>query len=174
MGIVGKGTIFCITKAVLFLLLYREHSLLKNAQAVVSHVITSYSIHYTKLYETDEEAAMQFDFNKEYITEARQSITMDVPVSTIVARSDTAARGIVDSIRDHQTNMVVLGWKGYTEKQSYEMGNTLDRVIETAPCNIMIIKPGEEGLHRITSYNVCYTKLLRSFSRSIFMRLSDH
>ncbi|MBN2878381.1 MAG: amino acid permease [Clostridia bacterium] len=98
-------------------------------------------------YATDEEAAMQFDFNKEYITEARQSITMDVPVSTIVARSDTAARGIVDSIRDHQTNMVVLGWKGYTEKQSYEMGNTLDRVIETAPCNIMIIKPGDEGLH---------------------------
>jgi len=98
-------------------------------------------------YATDDEASARFAPNKEHIDNAKKSVTMDVPVSTIVARSDTAARGIVDTVRDRKTNMVVLGWKGYTSKQGYEMGNTLDRVIETAPCNIMIIKPGEEGLH---------------------------
>ncbi len=98
-------------------------------------------------YETEEEANRQFAPNKDHILHAEKSITMDIPVSTIVARSDTAARGIVDNIRDYQTNMVVLGWKGYTQKAGYEMGNTLDRVIETAPCNIMIIKPALEGLH---------------------------
>jgi len=98
-------------------------------------------------YATDDEAQARFAPNKEHVTKAQKSVNMDIPVSTIVARSDTAARGIVDNIRDHQTNMVVLGWKGYTRKQGYEMGNTLDRVIETAPCNIMIIKPGDEGLH---------------------------
>ncbi len=98
-------------------------------------------------YATDEEANRHFATNKEHIINAVNSVNLDIPVSTIIARSDTAARGIVDNIRDRQTNMVVLGWKGYTSKSGYEMGNTLDRVIETAPCNIMIIKPGEEGLH---------------------------
>ena len=98
-------------------------------------------------YATDEEAQSRLEPNKEHVVNALKSVTMDVPASTIVARSDTAARGIVDNIRDFQTNMVVLGWKGYTQKQGYEMGNTLDRVIETAPCNIMIIKPGDEGMH---------------------------
>lgn len=98
-------------------------------------------------YATDDEASERFAPNKEHIDNAKKSVGMDVPVSTIVARSDTAARGIVDTVRDRRTNMVVLGWKGYTAKQGYEMGNTIDRVIETAPCNIMIIKPGEEGLH---------------------------
>ncbi|MEX1377772.1 MAG: amino acid permease [Eubacteriales bacterium] len=98
-------------------------------------------------YATDEEAQSRFEPNKEHVVNAKNSVSLHVPTSTIVARSDTAARGIVDNIRDHQTNMVVLGWKGYTQKSGYEMGNTLDRVIETAPCNIMIIKPGDEGLH---------------------------
>lgn len=98
-------------------------------------------------YATDQEANENFAPNKDHINTAKESVELDVPVSTIVARSDTAARGIVDTVRDRRTNMVVLGWKGYTSKQGYEMGNTLDRVIETAPCNIMIIKPGNEGLH---------------------------
>ncbi len=77
----------------------------------------------------------------------QKAVNIDIPVSTITARSETAARGIVDVIRERHTNMVVLGWKGYTEKQGYSMGNTIDRVIETAPCNLMVIKPGKEGLH---------------------------
>lgn len=98
-------------------------------------------------YATDEAAHERLAPNQDLIECAKKSVDIDIPISTIVARSDTAARGIVDNIHDYNTNMVVLGWKGFTNKPGYEMGNTIDRVIETAPCNIMIIKPGEEGLH---------------------------
>ena len=59
----------------------------------------------------------------------------------------TAASGIIRFIREKSTNIVVLGWKGYTSKKQYQMGNTIDRVIERAPCDIMLVKPGKEGLH---------------------------
>ena len=82
-----------------------------------SIVITSYSIHYTKLYD-DRELAAGFLLTERIIRERRQ---------------------LVDIAACHA---------------SVEPQNTLD--VFLAP-----------GVDRITSYNVCYTKLLREYLESM-------
>ena len=98
-------------------------------------------------YLSEKEARAAADRKRGILLSAKESVDIDVPISTVMGRAETAASGIVRYIREKNTNMVVLGWKGYTSKSQYQMGNTIDRVIERAPSNIMIVKPGEEGLH---------------------------
>lgn len=98
-------------------------------------------------YKTEEEAIEAANIKRGVVASTRKAVDTNIPVHSIIGRSETAARGIVDYVRSFGTDMLVLGWKGYTNKERYQMGNTLDRVIERAPCNIMVIKPGEEGLH---------------------------
>ena len=96
---------------------------------------------------SEEEAMRGADEKRGIIESTIKSVDLDVPIHTVIGRSETAASGIVRYTREHNTNLVVLGWKGYTEKTKYQMGNTLDRVIERAPCDIMVVKPGTQGLH---------------------------
>jgi len=96
---------------------------------------------------SEEEAMRGADQKRGIINSTIASVDVDVPVHTVIGRSETAASGIIRYTREHNTNIVVLGWKGYTEKTKYQMGNTIDRVIERAPCDIMVVKPGTEGLH---------------------------
>ncbi len=98
-------------------------------------------------YLSEKEARTQADKKRGILLSAKESVDIDVPISTVMGRAETAASGIVRYVREKNTNMVVLGWKGYTSKSQYQMGNTIDRVIERAPSNILIVKPGEEGLH---------------------------
>ena len=98
-------------------------------------------------YLSEKEARAEADRKRGILLSAKESVDIDVPISTVMGRAETAAGGIVRYVREKNTDMVVLGWKGYTAKSQYQMGNTIDRVIERAPSNIMIVKPGEEGLH---------------------------
>jgi nucleotide-binding universal stress UspA family protein len=98
-------------------------------------------------YLSEKEARAAADRKRGILLSSKESVDIDVPISTVMGRAETAASGIVRYIREKNTDMVVLGWKGYTSKSQYQMGNTIDRVIERAPSNIMIVKPGEEGLH---------------------------
>ncbi len=96
---------------------------------------------------SEEEAMNAANRKKGIITSAKSSVDVNVPVNSVIGRAETAASGIVRYVREKNTNMVVLGWKGFTDKKQYQMGNTIDRVIERAPCDIIIVKPGKEGLH---------------------------
>ena len=98
-------------------------------------------------YLSEDEAREQAERKKGIIISAKDSVDADVPIHTVIGRAETAASGIIRYIREKSTDIVVLGWKGYTSKKQYQMGNTIDRVIERAPCDIMLVKPGKEGLH---------------------------
>ncbi len=98
-------------------------------------------------YAPQEEAEKGLDDVRPFVKSARKSVNKEVPVHTVIGRSETAARGIVSLCKERKTNMLVLGWKGYTETKGYKMGTTLDRVIEHAPCDIVVVKPGKTGLH---------------------------
>jgi amino acid transporter/nucleotide-binding universal stress UspA family protein len=97
-------------------------------------------------YLSEEEARAAADRKRGILTAAKKAVDIDVPIGSVIGRAETAASGIVRYVREKSTDIVVLGWKGYTTKKQYEMGNTIDRVIERAPCNILIVKPGREGL----------------------------
>jgi hypothetical protein len=50
------------------------------------------------------------------------------------------ARGIVSAIREKKTRMLVLGWHGRSSKSIFNIGSTIDPVIEQAPCNVVVLK----------------------------------
>ena len=98
-------------------------------------------------YAQQEEAAQGLLDARQDVAAAREHVDWGVPVHSVIGRSESVARGIVCLCKERKTNMVVLGWKGYTNAKGYKMGTTLDRVIEQAPCDRVVIKPGETGLH---------------------------
>jgi APA family basic amino acid/polyamine antiporter len=98
-------------------------------------------------YAQREEALQGLEDTRPYIDAVKKRVEGGVPVHSIIGRSETAARGIVYYCKNRKTNMLVLGWKGYTETKGYKMGTTIDRVIEHAPCDRVVIKPGKTGLH---------------------------
>ena len=117
---------------------------------------------------SEKEARKGADIKRGIVSATRKAVDIDIPIHTIIGRAETAASGIVRYIRERNTNIVVLGWKGYTNKSLYQMGNTIDRIIERAPCNIMVVKPGKEGLHT----NKAIKKILLPISGSDHASLS--
>jgi nucleotide-binding universal stress UspA family protein len=53
------------------------------------------------------------------------------------------ARGIISSVKERHTDLLILGWQGDTRWDHFAMGSTLDPVIEQAPCDILVVKADE-------------------------------
>lgn len=65
------------------------------------------------------------------------------PVQTVIRYGHNVARGIISSVRERKTDLLILGWRGYTRWEHHEMGSTLDPVIGQAPCDIIVVKPDQ-------------------------------
>ena len=110
-------------------------------------VITSYSIHYTKLYEDYNGAVID-------LSEALEKNPFFVDAYNV--------RGIISSKNDDHESAI----NDYNEGLSLEPGNT--NLLVNRGSSKIAVKQYESAiadfdlvLNRITSYNVCYTKLLR-------------
>lgn len=90
-----------------------------------------------------EEARKFVSEKHDLIKRVRRMINHDQPIHSIIRYSRSVARGIISSVKERNTDLIVLGWKGYTKLQSFVMGSNLDRIIEGAACDIMVIKPGK-------------------------------
>ena len=129
------------------------------------YVITSYSIHYTKLY--DRTILMKNKFPFVIINISLNSALVDVnvhPAKTEVRFSDEqfVFRSIYHAVKNAITGNSLI--PSVEQKESFIYKDRLyskkdfeQRVIEQT-----VSTPIENMSHRITSYNVCYTKLLRS------------
>ena len=110
-------------------------------------VITSYSIHYTKLYEP-KDFCKTFVFSIQFFHEL-----------VIIFRYDKTFEGLLTAVFD-----------AYNRKTFPEKLIGLEDIEPLFTTEIFtVISEAEKsgrvwaGLDRITSYNVCYTKLLRIF-----------
>lgn len=77
---------------------------------------------------------------KEALTEAMLYLSMHFPISTTIRYCRNIARGIVSAIREKKTKMLVLGWHGRRTTNIFNLGSTVDPIIEQAPCNVVILK----------------------------------
>jgi uncharacterized hydrophobic protein (TIGR00271 family) len=57
---------------------------------------------------------------------------------TRVARS--VPQGILDTAREEDVALILLGWKGYTRSLGASMGPVIDTVIDTAACDVIVVK----------------------------------
>lgn len=69
------------------------------------------------------------------------------PLHSTVRLGRNAASGILSGIKEHASNLVILGWGGSSDK-GYALGRTIDPVIEKAPCDSMVIKLNADDVNR--------------------------
>jgi len=77
---------------------------------------------------------------KEAIVEIMLYLAPLFPVNTTIRYCRNIARGIVSAIREKKTNMLIMGWHGKTKRMEYNLGSTIDPVIERSPCDVVILK----------------------------------
>ena len=86
------------------------------------------------------DAKKYIDPGKEALVEAMLYLSMHFPISTTLRYCRNIARGIVSAIREKKAKMLVLGWHGRSSKSMFNIGSTIDPVIEQAPCNVVVLK----------------------------------
>jgi len=69
--------------------------------------------------------------------------TGSVPVTPITRVARSVSQGIIDTAVEEKCDLMLLGWEGYTETHGGVMGHILDPVIESAPCDVVLVKGDE-------------------------------
>jgi len=77
---------------------------------------------------------------KEALLEVMLSLAAHFPVNTTVRYCRNVARGIVSAVREKKVNMLIMGWHGRPRAYAFDLGSTIDPVIERAPCDVVIMK----------------------------------
>jgi uncharacterized hydrophobic protein (TIGR00271 family) len=67
-----------------------------------------------------------------------------VSVEVMVRLGHHAGGAILASVRDEHPSLLILGWRGAPGRGQYLLGSTLDPLIHKAPCDIAVLRLGEE------------------------------
>ena len=90
------------------------------------------------------------DPGQEAIAEAMLYLSSRFPLSRTVRYCRNPARGILSAAREHQADLIMMGWRGRSQRHDFLFGSTLDPVLERNPCDVVILKNcTERTYHRI-------------------------
>jgi len=70
----------------------------------------------------------------------KYGVEHDVPVNIKVRVTHRPHLAILDTIREEGSDLVVMGWRGYTLAKDKLLGRTLDPLTKNAPCDIAVVK----------------------------------
>jgi len=98
--------------------------------------------------------------SEEAINEALKHIPEDIPSHSTVRYVHNAARGIIGAVKEHGSNMVILGWRGRPLRRDFAMGSTIDPVVERAACDVIVVKLDSDLPVRSTQTGVQPKKIL--------------
>ena len=87
-----------------------------------------------------EDAGEYITPGKEALMEAMLYLKLHYPINTTIRYCRNIARGIVSAIKEKKIDMLVLGWHGVKSSSLFNIGSTIDPVIEQAPCNVVVLK----------------------------------
>jgi amino acid transporter/nucleotide-binding universal stress UspA family protein len=71
------------------------------------------------------------------IEEARN---FEVPVHTMIRVGRHVGSAILDTARDRDSNLILLGWPGYTQSHNVAFGNIIDLLAKNPPCDIAVVR----------------------------------
>ncbi|MCP4541160.1 MAG: amino acid permease [Chloroflexi bacterium] len=71
------------------------------------------------------------------IEEARQR---DTPVHTMIRLGRTVANAILETSHDRGTDLLMLGWPGYTETPNAAFGSVIDLIAKDPPCDLAVVR----------------------------------
>ncbi|ARS90970.1 universal stress protein [Natrarchaeobaculum aegyptiacum] len=62
----------------------------------------------------------------------------DVPVEEHVRMARGVARGIVGAASEYDVDEILLGWRGRPPREQIVLGNHVDAVLQSAPCDVLV------------------------------------
>jgi amino acid transporter/nucleotide-binding universal stress UspA family protein len=71
------------------------------------------------------------------IQEAR---AFEVPVHTMIRVGRNISAAILDTARERDSNLIILGWPGYTQSHNVAFGNVIDLLAKNPPCDIAVVR----------------------------------
>jgi len=77
---------------------------------------------------------------KEGMVEASLYLGGPFPVSTSLRYCRSIARGILAAVREKKINMLIMGWHGEPRGGLFNLGSTVDPVVERSPCDVVVMK----------------------------------
>ncbi len=77
---------------------------------------------------------------KEAILETMLYLAPQYPLRTTLRYCRNAARGIVSAVREKRVNLLIMGWHGRRPRAGFLLGSTVDPILETAPCHVVMLK----------------------------------
>ena len=63
----------------------------------------------------------------------------DKPIEIVVRAGADPAEEILEAVRKAPTDMLVLGWRGRPGQGRYLVGQTLDPLVQRAPCDVIVV-----------------------------------
>jgi amino acid transporter len=93
---------------------------------------------------------LRFTHHREpLLREAREyAAEHGIEIETDIAIAHHAHHGILEAAERHRADVLLMGWKGYTDTRERIFGEVADQVIRHAPCDLMLLKIAEEGQFR--------------------------
>jgi CIC family chloride channel protein len=71
------------------------------------------------------------------IEEARQ---WEVPVHTMIRLGRNVAKAVHKTVHENASNMIVLGWPGYTNSAGRAFGSVIDDIVDNPPTDIAVVR----------------------------------
>ena len=77
--------------------------------------------------------------NKEITPVIEELQEQDLPVELLTEISTSISRGILDAIREHNADILIMG-VNQPDRQQVKLGTVVENVIQTAPCDVVIYR----------------------------------
>jgi amino acid transporter len=70
----------------------------------------------------------------------REARAFDVPVHTMIRVGRHIGSAILDTALKRDSNLIILGWPGYTQSRDVAFGNIIDLLAKNPPCDIAVVR----------------------------------
>ncbi len=85
---------------------------------------------------------LKFVPEREAVLEAAENVgkAHNVPIRTEVRVAHNTASAILNMAHSEEADMLIVGWRGGPKKKDTVFGSVVDRIIDCAPCDLMVVK----------------------------------
>lgn len=93
-----------------------------------------------------------------------------MPITSLLRIGHNAARAILETAREHHTDLILMGWKGYSTKAQRILGEVTEAVVNHAKTDIMLVKLSDQAELKeflLPSAGGAHAKLASSYVASI-------
>jgi nucleotide-binding universal stress UspA family protein len=70
----------------------------------------------------------------------RQAREADVPVHTMIRLDRHTDRAIIDTARERDADLMILGWPGHSGSPQHAFGSVIDLAAEDPPCDLAVVR----------------------------------